>query len=96
MILHPEVPLRFCQWLRNPEWSQETKIVCPGASIRRAGSFWQVRKQWKAGDSISIRFTQTVRALPALDNEFALQYGPLIYVLPVKRRNGNGEDIRTA
>ena len=83
ITLNPEAPLRFCLWLRDPEWSKGTEIVCPGADIRHAGSFWQVRKQWNTGDSISIRFRQTVRVLPAMENEFALQYGPLLYVLPV-------------
>lgn len=92
MILHPEAPLRFCLWLRDPEWSQGTKIVCPGADIRHTSSFWQVRKLWRAGDSISIRFNQTIRALPALDNEFALQRGPLLYVLPL---SGETETVKT-
>jgi len=92
IIVHPEVPLRFCLWLRVPHWAQETKIVCPGAGIRRAGSWWQVRKQWKTRDSVAISFSQTVRTLPALDHEFALQYGPLLYVLPV---NGESETVKT-
>lgn len=83
IVLHPEEPLRFCLWLRDPVWSHGTEIICAGANIRRAGSFWQVRRQWKAGDRVTIRFKQAVRARPALGNEFALQYGPLLYVLPV-------------
>jgi hypothetical protein len=84
ITLHPETPLRFCLWLREPEWSNATHIECHGADIRRVDCYWQVRKEFKAGDSISIRFGQAVRVVPALDNEFALQYGPLLYVLPVK------------
>jgi DUF1680 family protein len=82
--LRLETPLRFCLWLREPEWSNGTHIECHEVDIHRAGSFWQVRKEWNSGDSISIRFGQTIREVPAFDNEFALQYGPLLYVLPVK------------
>ena len=92
ITLRPDKPLHFCLWLRNPEWSKETKITCPGASIRRVGSFWQVRKMWKEGDSIAIHFDQLVREVPALGDEFALQYGPLLYVLPVK---GEVKTVRT-
>lgn len=84
ITLRPDKPLHSCLWLRNPEWSNETKITCPGASITRAGSFWQVRKMWKEGDSIAIHFDQTVREVRALGDEVALHYGPLLYVLPVK------------
>jgi hypothetical protein len=92
ITVRPEKPLSFCIWLRNPEWSKETKISCPGANIKRVGSFWQVRKTWKEGDSVAIRFDQTVHEVPALGNEFALQYGPLLYVLPVK---GETQTIKT-
>jgi hypothetical protein len=92
IIVRPSNPIAFCLWLRNPEWSKETKISIRGADIRRVGSFWQVRKEWKDGDRISIRFDQAIRAVPALDNEFALQYGPLLYVLPIR---GEVQYIRT-
>jgi hypothetical protein len=92
ITLSPDKPLFFCLWLRNPEWSKETKITCRGASIRRVGSFWQVRKEWKDGDFIAIQFDQTIREIPALGNEFALQYGPLLYVLPVK---GEVQTVKT-
>jgi hypothetical protein len=92
IVLYPETPLRFCLWLRDPEWSKKTTIDCPGAGIRRVGSFWQVRKMWKSGDAIGLHFGQAVRAIPALDDEFAVQYGPLLYVLPVK---GKVETVKT-
>lgn len=92
ITLRPAKPLPFCVWLRNPEWSKKTRIVCRGADIREKGSFWQVRKEWKHGDTIAIHFDQVVREVPALGNEFALQYGPLLYVLPVK---GEAQTVKT-
>lgn len=92
ITVHPDKSLSFCLWLRNPEWSRETRISCPGADISQAGSFWQVRKEWKDGDTVAIHFDQTLREIPALGNEFALQYGPLLYVLPVK---GESQTVRT-
>ena len=92
IALHPDKPLHFCLWLRNPEWSKEMKITCAGASIRREGAFWQVRKMWKEGDTIAIHFDQAIREVPALGNEIALQYGPLLYVLPVK---GETQTVKT-
>lgn len=92
ITVRPGKALSFCMWLRDPEWSRNTKIDCAGAEIRPQGPFWQVRKEWKDGDTITLHFEQTVREVPALDNEFALQYGPLLYVLPV---NGEAQTIKT-
>lgn len=80
--INPEKENAFCLWLRNPEWSDQTKIVCKGADIRKAGEYWQVRKSWKAGDVVVVKFDQTVRQVTAINGEAALQYGPLVYVLP--------------
>ncbi len=82
--VHPESPSAFCLWLRDPGWSKNTKVVCPGAEITRNAAFWQLRKTWTPGDTVSIHFDQAVREVPALEQEVALQYGPLLYVLPVK------------
>jgi hypothetical protein len=92
IAIHPARPVAFCLWLRNPQWSKETKIVCPGADIRQVGGFWQVRKQWKEGDTIAIHFDQTIREVPAINSEVAIQYGPLLYVLPVR---GEMQTVRT-
>jgi hypothetical protein len=84
MTVNPSKSLAFCLWLRNPLWSKNTRIVCPGAKITLANGFWQVRKKWKAGDTVSIHFDQAIREVPAINGELALQYGPLLYVLPVR------------
>jgi DUF1680 family protein len=90
--LIPSKPVAFCLWLRNPSWSKDTKIVSASADIRRVGDFWQLRKRWKAGDIVSISFDRTIREVPAINGEVALQYGPLLYVLPVK---GETKTVKT-
>ena len=60
--------------------------------MRQAGGFWQLRKQWRNGDKVAIRFDQVIRAVPAVNGEVALQYGPLLYVLPVR---GTTKTIKT-
>ncbi len=92
LSVRPSQPVTFCLWLRNPSWSRDTRVVCPGAEIRLANSFWQVRKKWNAGDNVAIRFDQAVRAVPAVNGELALQYGPLLYVLPVR---GTTKTVKT-
>jgi hypothetical protein len=83
LTVRPAQPVAFCLWLRNPSWSRATQIACPGAEVRQVGGFWQVRKEWRNGDKVAIRFEQIIREVPAVNGEIALQYGPLLYVLPV-------------
>ncbi len=92
LTVRPAKPVTFCLWLRNPSWSRATQIACPGAEVRLCGGFWQVRKEWTSGDQVAIRFDQVVRAIPALGGEMALQYGPLLYVLPVR---GTTKTVKT-
>jgi DUF1680 family protein len=42
-----------------------------------------VPKEWKAGDRVAIRFDQIIREVRAIHDEIAIQYGGLLYVLPV-------------
>ncbi len=92
LAVHPVKPTIFCLWLRNPSWSRATQIACPGADVRQVGGFWQVRKQWSSGDKVAIRFDQVIREVPAVNGEIALQYGPLLYVLPVR---GTTKTVKT-
>jgi hypothetical protein len=84
LTVRPARPVSFCLWLRNPSWSRAARIVCPGAEVRVVGGFWQVRKEGSSGDKVAIAFDQVIRALPAVNGESAIQYGPLLYVLPVR------------
>ncbi len=92
LTVSPAKPADFCLWLRNPSWSSNTRVVSPGAEIRLVNGFWQVRKQWQAGDKLTIRFEQAIREVPAINGELALQYGPLLYVLPVP---GTARTVKT-
>ncbi len=92
LTVRPAKPVAFCLWLRNPSWSRAAQIACPGAEARLVGGFWQVRKQWTSGDKVAIRFDQGIREVPAVNGEIALQYGPLLYVLPVP---GTTKTIKT-
>ncbi len=83
LTVRPSQPASFCLWLRHPAWSGAARIACPGAGIRLTNGFWQVRKIWNPGDKVTIQFDQAIREVPAINGEVALQYGPLLYVLPV-------------
>ena len=56
-------------WLRNPTRSTDTRVACAGADIRRIGDFWQVRKEWKPGDVVTLHLDQAIRAVSAINGE---------------------------
>ncbi len=75
-----EFPLLF----RDPEWSSGTTVKCDGATISREGYYWVVTKKWKDGDAVNLEFVPSVREVPAVNGEVALQYGALLFVQPIE------------
>ena len=76
----PEFPL----YLRDPGWSRGTIVKCDGATITREDSYWVVRKKWQQGDSVHITFVPTIEEVPAVNGEFALRYGALLFAQPLE------------
>ncbi len=83
IAINPEREAEFPLLLRDPEWSNGTKVKCAGATISREGSYWVVTKKWNAGDTVSLEFMPSVREVPAVNGEVALQYGALLFVQPI-------------
>jgi hypothetical protein len=69
--------------LRDPGWSNATKVTCPGATIRKSGGYFAVHKRWTNGDQVKIVFSESIVKVPAWNGEFALQRGPLVYALAI-------------
>jgi DUF1680 family protein len=84
IAIKPEHEMEFPLFLRDPAWSNATTVKCDGAAISREGSYWIVSKKWRAGDTVSIHFLPSVREIPAVNGEVALQYGALLFVQPVE------------
>ena len=82
-VLSPERPADFPVTLRNPGWSKNTRVTCEGATVRRGGNYFLVRKTWMKGDQIRLEFNETVVGTTASNGEIALQRGPLVYALRI-------------
>lgn len=81
--IHPARPVEFSIYFRDPEWSRGTKLMSAGARIQREGDFWKVTKQWKGEERITLTFVAEVRQMEAVNGEIALQYGALLYAMPI-------------
>jgi hypothetical protein len=82
--IQPERDVEFPLLFRNPEWSNGTTVQCDSAVISREGAYWVVAKKWKAGDTVRLEFQPSVREIPAVNGEVALQYGALLFVQPIE------------
>lgn len=79
IVVRPEKEVRFPIFLRDPGWSKSTMVQCEGAQVVRQGDYIVVTKSWKADDQIHIDFVPVIQEIEAVNGEFALQYGPLIF-----------------
>ena len=89
ITITPEKPVEFTLYLRIPGWSEHTQVTVNGkaASGVTAGQYLALRRQWKPGDAINVKFdltAHTVEANPRVIDDYgrvAVQRGPLIYCL---------------
>ncbi len=82
--IEPEHQAHFTLLLRNPGWSRQTTIDSVGARIETEnGGYWRLSKEWQPGDIVRIRFAPAIREIPAVNGQVALQYGALLFALPI-------------
>ncbi|MCX6894808.1 MAG: glycoside hydrolase family 127 protein, partial [Verrucomicrobia bacterium] len=54
-------------------------MKCEGATIARQGEYFSVKKQWSAGDVVSVAFETPVETIRWVNNEYVLKSGPLVF-----------------
>jgi len=81
--------------LRIPAWSKQTKITVNGVEIGcQAGTYAQLKREWKKGDIIQLEFDLRGRIIraPGSVNDLAVMRGPIVLALDnrmVKNENYN-------
>jgi uncharacterized protein len=81
--IQPERDIEFPLFFRDPAWSKGTTVTCANANIVQEGGYWIVKKKWQAGDNVRLNFVPTIREVPAVNGEVALQYGALLFAQPI-------------
>ena len=84
--LQPQKPATFPLALRVPAWCDDATIAVNGAPIDKAApaSFVTIRREWKAGDTVTLRFPMKVRESRWINNSAGIERGPLAYALKIK------------
>ena len=85
LSVSPARPAKFKLELRIPAWANGAGVVVNGVSLDgvKAGQFYSVARQWKAGDRISLHFPMPVRVSSWYNKSIAVERGPLVYSLKI-------------
>ncbi len=86
----PAAAQQFSVFLRAPGWSRATVFTVngkPAAGAAEAGHYFEIRRQWRPGDRIGVKFDMTAKMVRAnrLVREDAgreaVERGPLVYCI---------------
>lgn len=90
LTISPGATKEFTLRLRIPAWSGSTGVLVNGIKIDqpvKAGSYMEIRRAWKSGDSISLsldvttRLTQSNLLIRENIGKVAVERGPLLYCM---------------
>jgi DUF1680 family protein len=113
LTVTPERPGTFPLLLRIPGWCSSAKLAVNGEEVAEPpepGTFAMLRRRWKPGDQVWLRFEVPIRLIEQPKSEFGvrvggmtIQRGPLTFALPVQEdwqpfeapAHGPGQGIRS-
>jgi DUF1680 family protein len=81
IAITPETAGEFCIRLRMPGWSKRTSISVNGEDYSgKPGSYLDIQRTWRPGDTVKMKFDLSVRVIPAPDgsDRIALMRGPVV------------------
>jgi len=99
VTLTPATASEFSLFLRVPGWSRSTAVTVNGAAAAgtvEPGHYFEIRRQWRAGDRVEVKFDmqpQLIRANPLVrenTGRVAVQRGPLVYCIESVDQPGLG------
>ncbi len=99
VTIAPAKPEIFTVRMRIPEWSRESSITINNEKqpSPRPGSYAELRREWKAGDSVTLKLDMRARLVraPGNPNFVAITRGPLVLARD-KRLDAGGIDSAVA
>jgi uncharacterized protein len=99
ITISPATTSEFSLFLRAPGWSRSTEFTVNGQRATgtvEPGRYFEIRRQWRAGDRVEVKFDMTpqlIRANPLVREDsgrVAIQGGPLVYCMESADQPGLG------
>jgi uncharacterized protein len=95
-----KTPRQFTLVLRRPSWAGAAFAVeingQPVKNLSVPGSYIELKRRWKSGDTVAVRLPKTLRLEPLPDNArvAAIMWGPLVLAGDLGPERGTGERPR--
>ncbi len=89
LVLHPERDVEFPLYLRIPAWAKGSEVSINNEMQQvegdAAGRYVRISRQWKEGDTVSLRLPMTLRSTVWQQNKssVSVDYGPLTLSLKI-------------
>ncbi|NET36571.1 MAG: hypothetical protein F6K19_31850 [Cyanothece sp. SIO1E1] len=83
-VITLDKPTTFSLLLRKPAWTTAIESDTPLGEL--VNGYYSLRKEWRDGDRVSIRFQNEVKIKSANNQEKYLQRGPLVYAFEIEHR----------
>jgi hypothetical protein len=82
--IHTARPATFPMVLRIPAWANDATVNVNGAAsrIQRSG-FHSIKRTWKEGDRVTVKFPMHPRVSHWFHNSAVFERGPLVFSLPL-------------
>jgi uncharacterized protein len=107
MKMDVRAPKEFTLALRRPRWAGDGfGVKVNGQAVTTAaapGSYVEVRRAWKSGDTVALTLPKTLRLSRLADNpkKAAVMWGPIVLAgdlgpAPRSRNDGDGDGVRAA
>lgn len=84
--VRPEGEAEFPLHLRIPHWCESPSITINGEPQPRPrpGRFAVIKRRWKTGDRVELRFPMQIETTPEVNGSVSVRRGPLVYALGLK------------
>lgn len=107
IALDARAPREFTLALRRPSWAGAGFAVRVNgqavAQVPNAGSYVEIKRTWKSGDTVALTLPKTLRLERLADNpkKGIVMWGPLVLAgdlgpAPRRRDDGDGDGVRSA
>jgi DUF1680 family protein len=85
--VRPAHSLAFPLKLRVPAWAESAKLLINGVEQPgpKAGTFFEINRTWKPGDTVTLQLPMSVRATTWFHNSISIERGPLVYSLKIQQ-----------
>lgn len=79
-----EIPIKFTLSLRKPSWADKVQVNIKDAEVIEEDDLITIKKIWNKSETVSIKFTSSVKVRKDNKGETYITKGPIVFALPIE------------